>query len=88
MKRGPYAQPLIGQTFEMPAPQTDWSPTRNLTQAEIRGIISQRRSGQTVPNIARGMNLPSLIVLRVIKGEVWPELSAPIFAKMVFPGPD
>ncbi len=72
----------------MTAPQTNWSPNRNLTQAEIRGIISQRRSGQTVVNIAAGMNLPHLVVLRVIKGEVWPELSAPIFARMVFPGPD
>jgi hypothetical protein len=72
----------------MPELQTNWSPNRTLTQAEIRGIISQRRSGQTVINIATGMNLPTLIVLRVIKGEVWPELSAPIFARMVFPGPD
>jgi len=72
----------------MPELQTDWSPNRTLTQAEIRGIISQRRSGQTVINIATGMNLPTLIVLRVIKGEVWPELSAPIFARMVFPGTD
>jgi hypothetical protein len=68
--------------------QTNWSPDRNLTQAEIRGIISQRKSGIDVIHIAAGMNLPSLIVLRVIKGEVWPELSAPIFARMVFPGPD
>lgn len=72
----------------MPAPQTDFSPTRNLTLAEVRGIISQRKSGHTIPNIAVGMNLPTLIVQRVIKGEVWPELSAPIFARMVFPGPD
>ena len=72
----------------MPAPQTDWSPDRTLTQAEIRGIISQRKNGLDIINIAAGMNLPSLIVLRVIKGEVWPELSAPIFARMVFPGPD
>lgn len=72
----------------MPAPQSDFSPTRNLTLAEVRGIISQRKGGQTVINIAAGMNLPTLIVQRVIKGEVWPELSAPIFARMVFPGPD
>jgi hypothetical protein len=72
----------------MPELQTNWSPNRTLTQAEIRGIISQRKSGQTVISIATGMNLPTLIVLRVIKGEVWPELSAPIFARMIFPGPD
>jgi hypothetical protein len=70
------------------APQTNWSPTRTLTQAEIRGIISQRKNGLDIIHIAAGMNLPTLIVQRVIKGEVWPELSAPIFAKMIFPGPD
>jgi hypothetical protein len=73
----------------MPALQhTDWSPNRTLTQAEIRGIISQRKGGIDIIHIAAGMNLPVLIVRRVIKGEVWPELSAPIFAKMIFPGVD
>jgi hypothetical protein len=72
----------------MPALQTNWSPNRTLTQPEIRNIISQRKHGIDVIHIAAGMNLPTVIVKRVIKGEVWPELSAPIFAKMVFPGPD
>jgi hypothetical protein len=73
----------------MPALQhTNWSPNRVLTQAEIRSIISQRSHGLDIIHIATGMNLPTLIVRRVIKGEVWPELSAPIFARMVFPGPD
>lgn len=67
---------------------TDYSPSRNLTEPEVRAIISQRKSGQVVGNIASGMNLPNNIVQRVIKGEAYQMLSAPIFAKMVFPGSD
>lgn len=71
-----------------PTRPTDFSPTRNLSEPEVRQIISQRRGGQTVLNIAAGMNLPSHVVLKVTKGEAYQTMSAPIFAKMVFPGPD
>ena len=70
------------------ARSADFSPTRNLTEPEVRSIISQRKSGQIIGNIATGMNLPTNIVARVIRGEAYQMLSAPIFAKMVFPGSD
>lgn len=81
------AIPISGPTLT-PKRQTDFSPSRDLTEPEIRQIISQRRGGQTVINIAGGMNLATNLVLKVIKGEAYQVMSAPIFAKMVFPGPD
>lgn len=68
-------------------PQQNYTPDRILTSAEVRQIISQRRGGQTIGNIAAGMNLLQPIVLRIIQGEAYADISAPIFARMVFPGP-
>jgi hypothetical protein len=84
--------PLSGDTMPAPANptkrSTDFSPTRELTEPEIRQIISQRKSGQDIVHIAAGMNLPSNLVRRITKGEAFQMISAPIFAKMVFPGSD
>lgn len=67
-------------------PQQNFTPTRILTAAEVRQIISQRKGGQTIGNIASGMNLIPAIVVRVVQGEAYQEISAPIFARMIFPG--
>lgn len=69
-------------------PQQNYTPDRILTSAEVRLIISQRRGGQTVANIAAGMNLLQQIVLRVVRGEAYQDISAPIFARMIFTGVD
>lgn len=69
-------------------PQQNFTPTRILTSAEVRQIISQRKSGQTIPNISAGMNLLQQIVLKVLQGTAYQDISAPIFAKMIFPGQD
>ena len=65
-------------------PQKNYSPTRTLTAAEVRQIISQRKSGHIIGNIAQGMNLTTQTVVRVLRGEAYQEITAPIFAKMVF----
>lgn len=67
-------------------PQQNYTPNRILTAAEVRQIISQRKGGQTIGNIASGMNLLQPIVLRIVQGEAYQEISAPIFARMIFPG--
>lgn len=67
-------------------PQQNFTPDRILTAAEVRQIISQRMGGQVVANIATGLNLPSAIVLRILKGEAYADISAPILARLLFPG--
>jgi hypothetical protein len=69
----------------MPTPPAPLTPDRALTVADIRQIISQRSSGQDPANIAIGMNLDAALVTRVLAGVTYGQISAPIFAKMVFP---
>jgi hypothetical protein len=66
-------------------PQNNYTPTRDLTAAEVRQVIAQRKSGQAIVNIAGGLNLTVNVVSRVVRGELYPEISAPIFARMIFP---
>lgn len=68
-------------------PQANFTPSRILTAAEVRQIISQRLGGQTAQNIASGINLDLATVMRVLTGAAYQEISAPIFAKQVFPTP-
>ncbi len=76
----------IPATPSSPKVQANFTRNRNLTADEIRRIISQRKAGQIVGNIAQGINLDTALVVRILKGQVYQELSAPIFAGLVFPG--